>query len=146
MSAVNSFVCLSYHHSPIFLFLLSQTKCEAYWPTECDRPVTYGPVEVTMTDTIKLADYTIRNFSIIRCESQHSCVDDLIVYNNCTHPCNTTYDTMYLLEAYFSTFLCKLQESQAGRIVSSWTSIMIGICCLVNWLCKLELCSVSTIF
>ena len=57
-------VCLSVLiHSSLSLL---QTKCESYWPTECDRPVSYGPVEVTMTDVIRLADYTIRNFSIIK--------------------------------------------------------------------------------
>lgn len=37
-----------------------------YWPSECDRQVTYGSVEVTMTEVIPLADYTIRSMSIMK--------------------------------------------------------------------------------
>lgn len=47
----------------VFLFVL-QIKCEQYWPT--DGAELYGDIEVTVTDWIEFANYTITTLQICK--------------------------------------------------------------------------------
>lgn len=53
----------------------SQVKCETYWPIEMNLPSSYGGIEVTLVETVKLADFTIRSFSILKGGSQKDARD-----------------------------------------------------------------------
>lgn len=50
-------------HLPVFLTLvLSQIKCDQYWPSRGTE--TYGMTQVTLLDTIELATFCVRTFSL----------------------------------------------------------------------------------
>ena len=46
-----------------------KVKCETYWPIEMNLPTSYGGIEVTLVETVELADFTIRSFSILKVRS-----------------------------------------------------------------------------
>ena len=50
-------------HNFVFCFSL-QIKCEQYWPT--DGAELYGDIEVTVTDWIEFANYTITTLQICK--------------------------------------------------------------------------------
>ena len=39
-------------------------KCHKYWPEELNRPRLYGQVKVTIQESLTLAAYTVRTFSL----------------------------------------------------------------------------------
>ena len=39
-------------------------KCAVYWPANVGAAVTYGNIEVTLSNVTQLADYTTRSFVI----------------------------------------------------------------------------------
>lgn len=48
-------------HSPLFSYLV-QIKCDQYWPNRGTE--TYGFIQVTLLDTIELATFCVRTFSL----------------------------------------------------------------------------------
>lgn len=48
-------------HSPVFSHLV-QIKCDQYWPNRGTE--TYGFIQVTLLDTIELATFCVRTFSL----------------------------------------------------------------------------------
>ena len=41
-----------------------QVKCHKYWPEELNRPMLYGDIRVTNQESLVLAAYTVRTFSL----------------------------------------------------------------------------------
>ena len=59
----------------------ARVKCDAYWPAEGSEM--YGPIIVTLTDSMELATYTVRTFQIEKVSQRDdSSRDDssLIIY------------------------------------------------------------------
>lgn len=44
-----------------------QVKCDQYWPSRGTE--TYGMIQVTMLDTVELAAYSVRTFSLYKVRS-----------------------------------------------------------------------------
>lgn len=44
-----------------------QVKCDQYWPSRGTE--TYGMIQVTMLDTVELATYSVRTFSLYKVRS-----------------------------------------------------------------------------
>lgn len=44
-----------------------QVKCDQYWPSRGTE--TYGMIQVTMVDTVELATYSVRTFSLHKVSS-----------------------------------------------------------------------------
>lgn len=53
--------------SPYFNLSPLQVKCDQYWPTRGTE--TYGLIQVTLLDTVELATYCVRTFSLFKVRS-----------------------------------------------------------------------------
>lgn len=60
----------------VLLGFCLQVKCDQYWPSRGTE--TYGTIQVTMLDTVELAAYVIRSFTISKVKS-HMCGGEALV-------------------------------------------------------------------
>lgn len=53
-----------------------QVKCDQYWPSRGTE--TYGVIQVTMLDTLELATYSVRTFSLYKVRSIQTMIVDAV--------------------------------------------------------------------